>query len=124
MRKILIADDEKAIRDVLARFLSLNGYAVSTSENGVDTIEKIKSGDFDILIIDWRMPLRKGCDVLAEIKKAKIEIPCLVLTGTLDAQDCDEFKKLGYGQNDILYKPADLFVILSKVKEKLPPQGK
>ena len=119
MRKILVADDEKLVRSVMARFLSCQGYDVSIAENGLETVRKAASGEFDLLVMDLRMPGLKGHEILEELKKNKKQIPVIILTGTIDADESEVLMELGYTSEDIICKPADLFDILKKVKEKL-----
>lgn len=120
MHKILIADDEKLVRDVIARFLALKGYDVGTAENGAETINKITLDNFDLLIMDLRMPGLRSQEILEQIKNRKKEIPIIILTGTIDAEESEVLKKWGYSNDEIICKPADLFEILKKVQEKLP----
>lgn len=119
MAKILIADDEKVVRDILVRFLTLSGYEVDTTDDGFETIDKIKTDAFDILIMDLKMPQLKGADILLELRKNKKEIPCLILTGAVDAEESEGLKRIGFPAGDILYKPIDLSSLLCKIKEKL-----
>ncbi len=122
MRKILVADDEKVIRDVIMRFLRLKGYDVDLAEDGLETIHKMIADNFDLLIMDLRMPGIKGQEILEQLKKSKKEIPVIILTGTIDADESEILRKLGFSSNDIICKPADLFEILKKIKEKLPDE--
>ncbi len=119
MAKILIADDEKVVRDILVRFLGLSGYDVDTTDDGRETVNKIKADTFDMLIMDLRMPRLKVADILVELKKSNKEIPCLILTGAIDAEDSEDLKRAGFPLGDILYKPVDLSSLLGKIKEKL-----
>ena len=80
MYRILIADDEKLVRDVIARFLTLKGYAVSTAENGAETISLVDRENFDLLIMDLRMPGLRSDEILELIKKTKAELPIIILT--------------------------------------------
>jgi len=122
MRKILIADDEKVIREVIMRFLQLNGYDVSLAEDGFETIHKMATDNFDLLIMDLRMPGMKGQEILEQLRKSKKEVPVIIFTGTIEADESEILRKLGYLSNDIICKPADLFAVLKKIKEKLPDE--
>ena len=119
MRKILVADDEKIVRDVIVRFLKLKNYDVITAENGVELLEKVCADNFDLLIMDLRMPGLTGQEILEKIRENKKEIPVLILTGAIDADDSGVLKDLGFSNDEIINKPADLFEILKKVEEKL-----
>ncbi len=123
MYKILIADDEKLVRDVIARFLALKGYSVGTAENGTETVRKVSEGNIDLLIMDLRMPGLRSDKILEQIKKTNAELPIIILTGTIDAEESEVLNKWGFSNNEILCKPADLFDILKKVQENLPKEN-
>ncbi len=120
MRRILVADDEKVVRDVMSRFLKLQGFDVCTAQDGREAVDKAVKDNFDLLIMDLRMPGLKATEILEAVKKNKKDMPVLILTGTIDADESEALRKLGYSGENILCKPADLFEILKKVKEKLP----
>lgn len=122
MSKILIADDEKTIRDILLKFLTLQEYEVSLAESGSDAIAKLSAGSFDMLIIDLKMPGTKGVEILREIQKNEKSVVVIILTGSVDAEDSKDLKEVGYDVKEILYKPVDLFELLAVVKRKLPPK--
>ncbi len=119
MRKILVADDEKIVRDVIARFLKLKNFDVVTVENGAELVQKVCADNFDLLIMDLRMPGLTGPEILKKLKEAKKQLPFLILTGTIDADESEVLAGLGCSNNEIICKPADLFEILKKVEEKL-----
>jgi two-component system response regulator (stage 0 sporulation protein F) len=120
MSKILIADDEKTIRDIFLKFFTLQGYEVSLAESGRDAIAKLNAGSFDMLIMDLKMPGTNGAEILREMQKNKKGAAIIILTGSVDAEDSQDLKELGYDARDILYKPVDLFELLEAVKRKLP----
>lgn len=122
MSKILIADDEKTIRDIFLRFLTLQGYEVSLAESGSDAIAKLSAGSFDMLIMDLKMPGTKGVEILREMQKNEKSVVVIILTGSVDAEDSQDLKEVGCDVKEILYKPVDLFELLAVVKRKLPPK--
>ncbi|HZN04268.1 MAG TPA: response regulator, partial [Candidatus Polarisedimenticolia bacterium] len=67
MPTILIADDEKNIRATLARALRLEGYATEEAEDGRKALERLESGEVDLLILDLQMPVLDGLGLLEEI---------------------------------------------------------
>jgi len=101
--KVFLLDDEELIVSVLAKSLKREGYEVypETETNGV--IEKIKSWNPDVLLMDIRMPDRNGIDILEEIKDSKIETQVIMLT----ADDAVEtaVKAMKLGAVDYLNKP-------------------
>jgi CheY-like chemotaxis protein len=120
MRKILVADDEKVVRDVISRFLRLKDYDVFTVENGREAVKRVTDDNFDLLIMDLRMPGLRAQEILQAIRETKKDLPVIILTGTIDAEESEVLQKFGHPVEDIISKPADLFEILEKIKEKLP----
>ena len=83
MPKILIIEDEAAIRRVLLKILSEENdtYQVEEAEDGLVGVEKILKADFDLVLCDIKMPKMDGVEVLETIKKAKPEIPVVMISG-------------------------------------------
>ena len=69
--RVLVVDDEKLIRDVIKEYLLLENMEVDDASNGNEAIEKVKSKDFDIIIMDIMMPKMDGYTACREIKKLK-----------------------------------------------------
>ena len=101
--KVFLLDDEELIVSVLAKSLKSEGYEVypETETNGV--IEKIKSWDPDVLLMDIRMPDRHGIDILEEIKESKIDTQVVMLTADDAVETAVKAMKLGAA--DYLTKP-------------------
>jgi DNA-binding response OmpR family regulator len=105
MAKILIVDDEAAVRDAVDVMLSLEGHAVIHAEDGVKALESIKKNLPDLVICDIEMPNLKGFDVLEELRKnhAISNIPIIFLTGKTDISYLVQAMQLNV--NDFLTKP-------------------
>jgi two-component system, OmpR family, phosphate regulon response regulator OmpR len=101
---LLIVDDDRRIRDLLSRFLSGEGYRVSTADNAADARAKLKSLRFDLLILDVMMPGESGFD-FAQSLRGTSTVPILMLT----ARDAAEsrIKGLEMGADDYLSKPFE-----------------
>ena len=101
--KVFLLDDEELIVSVLAKSLKMEGYEIypETETNGV--IEKIKSWNPDVLMMDIRMPDRNGIDILEEIKDSKIETQVIMLTADDAVETAVKAMKLGAA--DYLTKP-------------------
>jgi DNA-binding response OmpR family regulator len=122
MGKILIVDDEPVIIKILDRFLKLNGYEVTSSLGGNGIMDIITSGDcgIDLIIMDMKMPGVSGLDIVRELRSKNINIPVIIFTGSIDREKhYNEFKELGFDYDDALQKPADLYLLLDKIKSKL-----
>jgi two-component system phosphate regulon response regulator OmpR len=102
---LLIVDDDRRIRDLLSRFLSGEGYRVTTADNAADARAKLKSLSFDLLILDVMMPGESGFDFAQSMRAAANDVPILMLT----ARDAAEsrIKGLEMGADDYLSKPFE-----------------
>ena len=67
--KLLVADDERVIRDLLRKTLSREGYEVYKASDGLEALNKIKKNNYDMLILDLKMPKINGMELLEKIKK-------------------------------------------------------
>lgn len=101
---LLVVDDDRRIRDLLSRFLSSEGYRVSTAETAADARAKLHGLSFDLLILDVMMPGESGFD-FAKSLRADSNVPILMLT----ARDAAEsrIKGLEIGADDYLSKPFE-----------------
>jgi DNA-binding response OmpR family regulator len=80
-RRVLVADDDPMVREVIATYLIEDGYAVELAENGRDALEKFAAGKFDIVLTDRSMPEMGGDELARELKKRNPKIPVILLTG-------------------------------------------
>ena len=101
---LLVVDDDRRIRDLLSRFLSGEGYRVTTADTATDARAKLKSLSFDLLVLDVMMPGESGFD-LAKAIRSESNVPILMLT----ARDAAEsrIKGLEMGADDYLSKPFE-----------------
>jgi two-component system, OmpR family, phosphate regulon response regulator OmpR len=101
---LLVVDDDRRIRDLLSRFLTSEGYRVSTADNAADARAKLAGLRFDLLILDVMMPGESGFD-FARALRGKSSVPILMLT----ARDAAEsrIKGLEMGADDYLSKPFE-----------------
>jgi len=104
--KILVIDDEEAIRDLLTDYLQSKGYDVVTSPDGESGLAHLKETKFDLFLLDLMMPGMSGMDVLRETVAAKIEVPSIIITANASVQTAVEAVKLG--AFDYISKPFDL----------------
>ena len=81
MSKILIIDDERAIRRALREILEFEEFEVEEAENGKEGFEKAQSGSFDMIFCDIKMPLMDGMEVLDELIKSKVDTPIIMISG-------------------------------------------
>ncbi len=119
MAKILVIEDEAAIRRVLVKILSEENdkYEVSEAEDGLSGIEKIKADEFDLILCDIKMPKMDGVEVLEAVKKIKPEIPIVMISGHGDLDTAVNTMRLG--AFDYISKPPDLNRLLNTVRNAL-----
>ncbi len=87
-KKILLVEDEPALREFYARLLKDNGYAVESVEDGEKAFEHIKSEAFDLVLLDMVLPVMSGLDVLRKMKSLKtasVASSTIILTNIDDA---------------------------------------
>ena len=116
MAKILIIEDEAAIRRVLVKILSEenSAYQVTQAEDGLEGIEKIRDEDFDLVLCDIKMPKMDGVEVLQAAKKIKPEIQMVMISGHGDLDTAVQTMRLG--AFDYISKPPDLNRLLNTVR--------
>ena len=117
MSKILIADDELGIRNLLMAFLIKQGYQVVAARDGKDALEKFyANADLSLAILDVMMPKMDGYTVCREIRKES-DMPIIILTAK-SAED-DEIDSFNAGANDYISKPFSYPVLMLRVKALL-----
>ncbi len=116
MSKILVIEDEAAIRRVLVKILSEenDAYKVEEAEDGLAGIEKMKKEDYDLVLCDIKMPKMDGVEVLEAAKKIKPEIPIVMISGHGDLDTAVNTMRLG--AFDYISKPPDLNRLLNTVR--------
>ena len=116
MPKILIIEDEAAIRRVLVKILSEENetYSVEEAEDGLAGMEKIKKDDYDLVLCDIKMPKMDGVEVLEAAKKLKPETPFVMISGHGDLDTAVNTMRLG--AFDYISKPPDLNRLLNTVR--------
>ncbi len=119
MAKILVIEDEAAIRRVLVKILSEENdkYQVSEAEDGLSGVEMIKGDDYDLVLCDIKMPKMDGVEVLEAVKKIKPEIPIVMISGHGDLDTAVNTMRLG--AFDYISKPPDLNRLLNTVRNAL-----
>ena len=102
-KTVLIVDDEAIVRESLKDWLK-DTYQVTTAETGEEALELMEKQDFDILIVDVRLPGKSGIQVLREVKEVKPHIKSIVITAYPSVELAVEAMKLG--AVDYLIKPV------------------
>lgn len=117
--KIILIDDEEALRTAVKRILELEGFLVQTACNGTDGIALATQGDFDLALIDLKMPDINGIDVLKEVRRQRPNTICYIATAYASYETAIEATKLG-ADGYILkpFSPDELIQQLNKGVEK------
>ena len=118
--KVLIIDDDKNICELVSLYLLKEGYEVFTAFNGVDGLEKFKSVNPDIIILDIMMPGMDGWEVCRTIKK-KYTTPILMLSAK--GETFDKVLGLELGADDYIVKPFDSKELVARLKAVLRRSG-
>jgi len=112
--RLLVAEDDSALREVLCRGLVNAGYVVDSTGQGDDALELLVSNDYAAAIIDWRMPGMDGAEAITEARHRGSSTPILMLT----ARDTlsDRITGLDAGSDDYLVKPFDFDELLARLR--------
>ncbi len=114
-KKILIADDEPDILEILEFNLAAEGYMVVTAKNGDEAIEKAPKFLPDLIILDIMMPGKNGLEVCNQLRRLPAFKNTLIVFLTAMSDDTSEIKGLENGADDYITKPVSPKVLMSKV---------
>ncbi len=115
--RVLVVDDERSMRELLAIVLKREGYDVVLAESGKSAVAALERGPFDLLISDIKMPDMSGVDVLREAKRIDADILGIMITAFASTETAIEAMRLG--ACDYLSKPFDIDLLKMKVREKV-----
>jgi two-component system response regulator MprA len=115
--KILVVDDERAVRDSLRRALELEGYDVDLAVDGADGLARISDGQPDVVILDVLMPELDGLEVSRRVRRSGNRVPVLMLTARDEVDD--RVAGLDAGADDYVTKPFALDELLARVRALL-----
>ncbi|MEU3713334.1 response regulator transcription factor [Streptomyces catenulae] len=115
--RILIVDDEPAVREALRRSLAFEGYATEEAVDGLDAVEKVASYDPELIVLDVLMPRMDGLTAARRLRASGVTVPILMLT----ARDTvgDRVTGLDAGADDYLVKPFELDELLARIRALL-----
>jgi two-component system, OmpR family, response regulator MprA len=117
LMRILVVDDDRAVRESLRRSLAFNGYQVDLASDGKDALEAVQQRRPDAMVLDVMMPRLDGLEVCRRMREAGDELPILVLTAR-DAVS-DRVAGLDAGADDYLPKPFALEELLARLRALL-----
>lgn len=114
-RKILIADDEPDILEIISYNLNNEGYQVFTAKDGIEAIEKAKEVHPDLIILDIMMPYKSGIDVCRILRSQSAFENTVIIFLTALNDDTTQIKSLEIGADDYITKPVSPKVLISRV---------
>jgi len=113
IKRILLVDDERSIRESLSKILGAENYEVVLAENGHEAIEKHGAQRIDLLILDLNMPVKNGWDTLDWLVKIDPVLPVVIITGRSDQRALAETA----GADALMEKPLDVRLLLQTIRE-------
>lgn len=111
--KILIVDDEELIREVIKEYATLENFTIDEAENGLIALEKIKTNEYDAIILDIMMPKMDGFTFFKKMKEIK-NIPTIVLSARSD--EYDKLTGFDLGIDDYVTKPFSPKELIARIK--------
>ena len=116
-KTILVVDDDKSILRTFTRILQKNGYDIDTAETGKEAMEKAENRQYDLALVDIRLPDMDGTDLLAKLKKPLQNTVKIMITGFPSLET--GVKALDEGADAYLVKPVKPQELLVLLEEKL-----
>jgi CheY-like chemotaxis protein len=116
-RKVLVVDDDPAVRKSIDRVLTGKGYAVITAENGEEAMRKLNEEKYDLVYTDIRMPGMSGLDVAEQVKAHKPWTPVVIITGY--GTDAAQARAKAAGVSSFVHKPLSPEMIEDSARDAL-----
>ena len=121
MDRILLVDDDAELTAMLAEYLQSEGFATGIANDGLEALQALESGNYDLMVLDVMMPNKDGLEVLRSLEQAR-QIPVLMLTAKGD--DLDSVIGLELGADDYLAKPCNPRVLVAHIRAVLRRSAK
>lgn len=118
--RILVADDEKVIREILSDFLTMEGFVVRTVDNGLAALEELERRSYNLLICDLKMPQMGGLELLSKINELGINVLAIMMTGYGTVETAIDAMK--NGAYDYILKPFKVEDVVHVVRRGLDRQ--
>jgi DNA-binding response OmpR family regulator len=112
--RVLVAEDDHALRSVLERGLREHGYIVDTVVDGTNALSYLRSYSYEVVVLDWRMPGQTGIEVLGTMRRRGNRTPVLMLTARDTTED--RVAGLNQGADDYLVKPFSFVELLARLQ--------
>lgn len=119
MAKILVVDDEPALREMLRDVLEMAGFEVVTATNGALALEALRAAPVDLMLLDCSMPVMDGYETLEQMRRDSLLLTLPVIMLTVLSSEQDQIKGLRLGIDDYITKPFKSSVLLARVNRVL-----
>jgi two-component system response regulator MprA len=119
--RVLVAEDDRSVRESLVLALGLEGYTVDAVTNGADAIDAVTNAPPDVIVLDIMMPVLDGLTACRRLRAADCHIPILMLTARQEISD--RVSGLDAGADDYLPKPFSLDELLARLRALLRRTG-
>ena len=116
-QRVLVVDDEASIRDLLSKTLALAEYEVDTAADATSALDRVRTGSYDLLIADLKMPGMDGLTLIRQAKRIKENLPVIIITGFSSESSAIEAVNLGVA--GYLTKPFRVPQVLAAASKAL-----
>src|SRR5713101_3110268 len=106
MSKVLLIEDEMSIARALERVLKVEGYDVAVAGDARQGLEEARTGDFQVVVTDWKMPELSGMEIIKSLHDTRPQLPVILMTGQHTTEAAIEAMKLG--AYDYIIKPPEV----------------
>jgi heterodisulfide reductase subunit A2 len=111
--RVLVVDDELVVRDSIKEWLADEGFTVATAESGKEALEQLSAREFNLMLLDVKMPGMDGVEVIRRAKEMRPELPVVMMTAYATVENAVEAMKIG--AMDYLMKPFDIEALIAMV---------
>ena len=115
--RVLVADDESSIRELLSKTLALAEYEVETAQDGRAALDRLRLGRYDLLIADLKMPGLDGLTLIREARRLKADLPVIIITGF--STESSAIEAVNLGVSGYLTKPFRVPQVLAAAARAL-----
>jgi len=119
--RLLVVDDEEGMRDTLTDILEEFDYHIDAVANGKEAVNRVRLGDYDLVLMDIRMPVMDGVQALGEIKRLNPDLPVIMMTAYARSEAVEQARERGAAA--ILYKPLAIDEVLPLIERTIRRDG-
>jgi len=117
--RILVVEDENDIRELIVLHLTREGHLVDACGDGEEGLQKLRTGEYDLAVLDWMLPHKSGLEITRELRKTMPHEQLRILMVTARGANADLIMGLESGADDYLIKPFELSVLMARARALL-----